>query len=242
MFLDPFVRLLLDDPAPSGHDGGCYPAPMVKMLVGGIDDGVGGDGGQIIRYYINHLMIVMLICGSLWGGMRHNRAFALAVLPLVLSSVLGGDFGEASATGRATSSGNVEVTLSVVVNNSPTVVAHVIDPGGDQTTVPLVHRGNNRYSSTIELRPADFIVVFEALGDALSTQSQPVRLTELGLDPSLIGVLATTTTAADRFPSGVRQWGWAGLALAALSLALVAWWALPERRRRIEAEGAPSEP
>lgn len=152
----------------------------------------------------------------------------------MVAVVLGGAFGEARAEGRSLSSGMIQVELSVEVHQARTVVAHVIEPGGGQDTLPLVARGNNQFSATIELRKADFIIVFEALGDALSTQSQPVRLTELGLDPSLIGA-PPTTTADGGGPDVTRQWGWAALALAALSLALLAWWALPDRTRK-EAE------
>lgn len=164
--------------------------------------------------------------------MRRDRALAGLFSPLVAVVILGGAFGEASAEGRALSSGKVQVEISVEVSDAQTVVAHVIDPGGDQETVPLVHRGDERFSATIEIRKADFVIVFEALSVATSAQSQPVRLTELGLDPALIG--GPTTTAPPDGASATRQWGWAGLALAALSLALVAWWALPERRAEVD--------
>ncbi len=173
--------------------------------------------------------------------MRHCFASAGLFTPLVAAVILGGAFGEASAEGRALSSGQVQVEITVEVADAQTVVAHIIEPGGGQETVPLVNRGNDRYSTTVEVRKADFVIVFEALGDALSVQSQPVRLTELGLDPTLIGALPTTTTTTELDRVYTRQWGWAGLALAALSLAFLAWWALPDRTRRSDDKAPPPD-
>lgn len=176
--------------------------------------------------------------------MRHRYASGYVLGALLLAAVLGGSFGEASARGRALTSGQIEVQLSVEVEEAQSVVAHVIEPGGEQRTLPLTLDGDNLYTGSITLRKADFVVVFEALGEALSTQSQPLRLTELGLDPALLGTQpgTTVTTSEVGVDDDTRQWGWAGLALAALSLALVAWWALPERKPpEVEREPEPEE-
>lgn len=170
--------------------------------------------------------------------MRQRGVSAFVLGPILLgqalmSVVLGGNFGDASAEGRALTSGEVEVELTVEVENAQSVIAHLIDAGGTQESIPLVPRGNDLYSATIEIRKADFVVVFEALGQALSTQSQPARLTELGLDPLLIGAvpISTTVPPPDEVDSETSLWGWAGLGLAALSLAFLAWWALPETKK-----------
>jgi hypothetical protein len=173
--------------------------------------------------------------------MRQYRAFALVWLSLAGAVGLGGDFGEASAQGRERGPNTIAVELSVTVEGAQAVVAHVIEPGGDQQTVPLVRRENNRYSTSIELRKADFVVVFEAVGAARSTQSDPVRLTQLGLDPSLIGGGPVTTTIPGDLSDDTRQWGWAGLALAAIALALLAWWALPDKKEAEATAGAAEE-
>jgi hypothetical protein len=171
-------------------------------------------------------------------GMRQFHAFALVWLTLVGTLGLGGDFQEASAQGRELGPDTIAVELSVRVEGAQAVVAHVIEPGGDQQTVPLVRREDDRYSTSIELRKADFVVVFEAVGAGGSTQSDPVRLTQMGLDPSLIGARPVTTTVPGDLSDDTRQWGWAGLALGAIALALLAWWALPDKKEPEAAEEA----
>jgi hypothetical protein len=64
------------------------------------------------------------------------------------------------------------------------------------------------------------------------TQSEPLRLTDIGLDRALLGALPvapTTTTTVPGMSSSTRQWGWLALAMGALSLAALALWALPDR-------------
>jgi hypothetical protein len=166
--------------------------------------------------------------------MRQNRAPAyawpaLAWVPILTAVVLGGAFGEASASGRQVSAATIEVDLTVEAADVEAVVAHLIEPGAEQETVPLVDRGGGVFGIVIELRKADYVVVFETLANGISSQSQPLRLTELGLDPALLGVLPFPTTTTSEFSDDTRMWGWAGLALAALALALLAWWALPDR-------------
>ena len=68
--------------------------------------------------------------------------------------------------------------------------------------------------------------------DPVASQSQPLRLTDLGVDPALVGVLTVPPIDDEEFSDSTRQWGWAGLGLAAVALTLVALWALPDRRRR----------
>ncbi|MEX0699985.1 MAG: hypothetical protein WD651_14755 [Acidimicrobiia bacterium] len=162
--------------------------------------------------------------------MRHNLAPALVWGSLLTVAVtVGGVFGDASASGRQRTAATIEVDLRVEVGDAETVVAHVIEPGADQTTVPLVHLDGDVYGIIIELRKADHLVVFEALIDGVSSQSQPFHLTDLGLDPALIGVVSVTPTTAPEISSETRLWGWAGLGLTALALAFLAWWALPDR-------------
>jgi hypothetical protein len=171
--------------------------------------------------------------------MRHYLAPALVWGPLLTFAVMvGGVFGDASASGRQRTAATIEVDLRVEVGDAQTVVAHLIEPGADQTTVPLVHLDGGVYGIIIELRKADHLVVFEALIDGVSSQSQPFRLTELGLDPALLGVVGITPTTAPEISPETRLWGWAGLGLAALALAFLAWWALPDR---IALEEVPEE-
>lgn len=171
---------------------------------------------------------------SLFGGMRRQLALAVVIGPFLASVIVGGAFGEASATGRQLTSATIEVDLSVEAEDAEAVVAHLIEPGADQRTVPLVDRGGGRFEIVIELRKVDYVVVFEVVGPALSSESQPLRLTELGLDPAVIGVLPATPTTEPDISVDTRQWGWAGLGLGALALALLAWWALPDRTGKKE--------
>jgi hypothetical protein len=153
--------------------------------------------------------------------------------------VLGGAFGEASASGRQVGAATIEVDLTVEATEVEAVVAHLIEPGAEQETVPLVDRGGGAFGIILELRKADYVVVFETFANGVSNQSQPLRLTELGLDPALIGVLPFPTTTAPEYSSDTRMWGWAGLALAALALVFLAWWALPDRTPQPSPEPEP---
>lgn len=156
------------------------------------------------------------------------RALLLALLATV---ELGGVFGQAGASGRALDGGLVEVALSVEAQPGSTLVAHLIEPGGSQRTVALAEVAEGRFEGFFETDPVDLVVVFEAVGVG-SVQSQPVRLTELGLDPALLGVVPVSTTAAAGLTRETRQWGWLGLGLAAGALALLAVWVLGGEERR----------
>jgi hypothetical protein len=162
---------------------------------------------------------------------------------MMLSVELGGAFGMASAQGRELSSTSIEVNLSVEVRGGGSVVAHLLEPGADQRTIALADRGGGVYGGFFDTRKVDLIVVFEVLGSDVSVQSPPVRLTDLGLDPALLGILPggpTTTITPASAGSASEQWGWAGLGLGALALAFLAWWALPDRERKM-ADAAASE-
>jgi hypothetical protein len=145
---------------------------------------------------------------------------------------VGGGFGRATASATSLSTSTIELDLSVEADSADTVVAHLIEPGGTQETLPLVPRGGGVFGIRTEVRKIDHVVVFESLDGQDSSQSQPVRLTELGVNPAVLGVKAVPSTAPDEFSDTTRQWGWAGLGLAAIALTLVALWALPDRRRR----------
>lgn len=152
---------------------------------------------------------------------------------------LGEGLGIATASARQLTAATIELNLEVVGAGDASLVAYLIEPGGEQQTVPLPARGEGRFGIVIEVRRVDYVVVFESLADP-PIQSAPHLLTELGVDPAVLGVLPATSTTGDGFSDRTRNWGWAGLGLAALALALLAVWALPERRRR--AGDGPTEP
>ncbi|MGQ0849775.1 MAG: hypothetical protein ACT4OP_11790 [Actinomycetota bacterium] len=152
---------------------------------------------------------------------------------------LGGAFGMATASARPLSATTMELDLEVEADSEATVVAHLIEPGAGQQTFPLVERTEGIFGVVIEVRRIDYVVVFEALQESLSAQSQPVILSELGVDPAVLGMLPSETTRPDGLSSVTRQWGWAGLGLAALALVMLAIWAFPERRTK---DREPDEP
>jgi hypothetical protein len=152
------------------------------------------------------------------------------VLLLLLSVDLGTGFGQASATGTELSAEAMEIEITVQVPGGGSVVAHLIEPGEGQQTVALAHRGGGLFGGLVETRRADLVVVFEIIGARQAIQSQPVNLTALGLDPAVLGVASPTTSPASAVSEDNQRWGWAALALATAALALLAYWALPERR------------
>ena len=156
---------------------------------------------------------------------------------------LGGVFGHAVATAEPRTSDEIQLNLEVEADEAATVVAHLIDPGGTQETLPLASRGEGIFGVRTEVAKTDYLVVFEAIEGSVASQSQPLRLTDLGVDPALVGILTAPPTDDEEFSDSTRQWGWAGLGLAALALTLVALWAgLPDRRRKARAAEAGAEP
>jgi hypothetical protein len=156
---------------------------------------------------------------------------ALAV-PVDEGVELGGVFGHAVASATSLSSDTIQLDLEVEADEDAALVAHLIDPGGTQETIPLSSRGTGVFGIRTEVRKTDYLVVFEALEGSLASQSQPFRLTDLGVDPALVGLLTLPPSEEEEISEATRQWGWAGLGLAAAALTLVALWALPDRRRR----------
>ena len=83
-----------------------------------------------------------------------------------------------------------------------------------------------------EVRSIDYVVVFEMIDGRLTAESQPVRLTDLGVEPAVLRGQDGSTTTTLAFSDDTRLWGWAGLGLAAAALTLIALWAVPDRRRQ----------
>ena len=160
-----------------------------------------------------------------------------AILLSLLLAQLGSPFVEAVVTGeRVGDEIRVDLEVEVEALGVRTVLAHVLDPGGEQFTTPLREREPGRYGAVLTLAPADLVVVFEALASGDSVLSQPTTLTDLGLDPAVLeGERAFATVEpepqpADGLDPTTRRWGWAALAAVATSLALLAIWAAGPRR------------
>ena len=164
-----------------------------------------------------------------------QNAPALGAIPAEDGIELGGVFGRARADASPQTSEQMQLDLEVEADDDAAVVAHLIDPGGSQETLPMAPRGDGVFGIRTQIRKIDYVVVFEAVEGALAAQSQPLRLTELGADPAVLGVSPGPAVEAEEISESTRQWGWAGLGLAAAALTLLAFWALPDRRRRARA-------
>jgi len=155
----------------------------------------------------------------------------LAVVILLMPD-LGGPFVDASAE-ASRADGGLRVELEVQLNTEvSTVVAHVASPGQEQQTVALSDRGNGVHGGFMSIDAEDVVVVFEVLDVDRDLLSQPVTLTELGVDPSVFesdrsfavdedGTRIVTPTA--------RRWLWSAAGLGLASIALIAWWAMGAR-------------
>lgn len=159
------------------------------------------------------------------------------LLGLLLAVELGGAFGTATADAQPTSPGSMQLEITVDAPADLSVVVHFVVPGAEQQTVALAERAPGLYAAVVEVPAVDAVAVFEIVGSGdLST---PARLTELGVDPSVVGVATSPPTTAEGISRETRQWGWLALALGASSLALVAVWLLvggPRKAAAAEAE------
>ena len=149
----------------------------------------------------------------------------VAVMVLLAAVDVGGGFGGASAEVLSLSAESMEIEIQVEVPSATeAVVVHFALAGEDPVTLPLVSRGDGVLGITTELKPANYQVVFETLGEG-SIQSLPVTLTDLGADIDE-SAGSVTSTSDDDSRNATRGWGWLALAFGAASLAALAFWAL----------------
>lgn len=154
---------------------------------------------------------------------------------LVLALELGSGFGTARAELIESDADSMGVEIEVEVDGTPdAVVAHLSLTGEPELVLPLISRDDGVYGIATELKPANYLLVFEAVGDT-PAQSEPVSLSDLGVDLTAVGVTATTTE--DGYSAETTGWGWLALAFAAASLAALAFWVLGGRDRD-EASGS----
>lgn len=167
-----------------------------------------------------------------------NGLIALFLVFQVAAVDIGGGFTDPSARSRRLASDRIEVTLTVSAPTGASVVAHLIEPGGEQLTVAMADDGDGRFQGTFETRPIDLVVVFEGIRSGReSAQSLPFRLTELGLPRE--DLVTPTFPAAEG--EDTTQWAWLALAAGAGALALLALAYLPKRRPST-ADQSESEP
>lgn len=148
--------------------------------------------------------------------------------------VLGGSFGEASADATVLNSDTVEVALSIEAPPGTSIVVHALDPGSEQRSIAMLELQSGIYRTRFETRPVDLVVVFEDL--STGAESNPARLTDLGVAPELVGVVAPLEPEESEGSS----LGWLALGLGLASLSALAFWALGARSTDQEVE--PSEP
>lgn len=144
-----------------------------------------------------------------------NIASVSLFLALLLALVeIGGGFGGATVGGTATTDTTMEIDLSVTLAGSAgPVLVHLLLPDETQT-VPLVDRGNGTWGVLVEVRRADWLVVFEDV--AAGELSDSLSLTRLGLDPALLGGRSATTPSLERDTATTPMtWGWLATAVLA---------------------------
>ena len=169
-----------------------------------------------------------------------NGLLALLLVFQVTTPDVGGGFTDASAQSTRLAPDRIEVTLTVSAASGAAVVAHLIEPGGEQLTVAMADDGDGRYQGTFETRPIDLVVVFEGIRSGReSAQSLPFRLTELGLPSDALVSPTFPSPEAD----DTTQWAWLALGAGAAALALLALAYLPKRRSSTEdqSESEPAE-
>jgi hypothetical protein len=158
---------------------------------------------------------------------------------ILLAIELGAGFGSATATVESRGEESMVVDLRVEVEGSPdSVVAHLSLPDEETITIPMLVRGEGVYGVTTEVKPANYVVVFEVIGDP-GAESDPVTLGELGVDFS--SNAATTQPDEDTaISASTQQWLWLGVALGAASLSALAFWVLGGRDQPAT-DGEPEE-
>lgn len=148
---------------------------------------------------------------------------------LLAAVVLGGAFGQASATVVSQEGDVMVVELTVeILESAESVVAHLSFQGEPELTLPLLDRGGGIFGLRTELEPKNYFVVFETLGED-GDSSDPVSLTDLGAELGSDRSSTTTTEPDEGLSEESRRMLWLAIALGAASLSLLAFWTLGGR-------------
>lgn len=161
---------------------------------------------------------------------------------ILLAVELGAGFGTAAATVESMGEESMVIDLRVEVDGAPeSVVAHLALPDEDTITIPMVLREDGVYGVTTEVKPANYVVVFEVIGDP-GAESGPVSLGELGVDFS--SSVPPTEPEETAISASTNQWLWLGVALGAASLSALAFWVLGGRDEHVvdDSDGEEAEP
>ena len=137
------------------------------------------------------------------------------LVALLLAVEVGGAFGTAAASGTETGPGVIEVELRVdVAQADGPVLAHLTLPGEETQTRPLVDQGDGTWETTVEVRAADWRVVFEAV--AAGELSQELSLSNLGVERDLLAEDPAIATVPD---TEIESTPWSYLLVAVLAAA-----------------------
>ncbi|MGH9168308.1 MAG: hypothetical protein ACRD02_10850 [Acidimicrobiia bacterium] len=152
------------------------------------------------------------------------------LLALLASITLSPPFGEATASARPLPEGRLEIEIEIEVDGRPTtVVAHLMNPGGEARAVALAPRGPGRFGGMAEIDPVNLAVVFEALYlHGVSELSEATTLQAMGVDFEALRPSLPAQTSGRGLSPATKQWGWAGVAFGAVALALLALWTVGE--------------
>jgi hypothetical protein len=150
---------------------------------------------------------------------------SLLALVVILAQVAG-TFTDATAEGSPAGEGRISVELSVGTDPGGVVVVHLVGTDGAQSTVSMVEVTSGRYTAVTEIDLVDMVVVFEAVSTP-SYRSTALTLTEMGLDPALLGMTgpAGGDGESDDIPASRNPW-WLALAGVTVAGAAAAIWLL----------------
>lgn len=162
------------------------------------------------------------------------RVVAAAILAAV---EIGGSFGVATADIDSISDASMTIDIEVeVTTTAQAVVAHLSFDGETDITLPLLDRGGGMFGIRTELAPLNYLVVFEAIGEA-GGLADPASLQDMGADFGTGGFGGSGGGDDDGLSDGTRQAGWLALALVAASLSALAFWVLGGR----DSESGPAD-
>lgn len=135
---------------------------------------------------------------------RYRRMLLVVALVSFLAASPTAEFTTPVVSGAESTAATMHVDLAVtLVASEGPVVAHLQLPGEPVEVHPLVERGDGRWGAMLEVRRADWHVVFEDVSGGLLSEQH--TFTGLGLDPALLGVATTIgATVAGPAPAPLK--------------------------------------
>lgn len=164
----------------------------------------------------------------------------MTIQTLVVGVLLAGSVGFVSPEAEAVvvDSNTVEYAVSVESPSGTSIVLHALDPGSEQLTLAMLETSSGVYRTRFESRALDYIIVFEDLTSG--EQSEPFRLSELGVAPEFVGKSPVVDNSATPEPN--ESLGWLALGLGLASLSALAFWALGGDRKSAQNDTQISSP